>query len=459
MTHFSNWLRPEYGGMAALLLLVGGGGARWRALARHPLPWLVLAFVVYAVVQAAYAARVTPEFSFAEHLSFNAKPVRVGVLACAIGAWAAGRPRRVSWLLGLMLAGFVLAALVCTPWSDFHAIVSGALRLRLRYAENIVGEYAAMGLLLLSLYALARPARRRGPATIAVAALLAATGVLLLACLLYAQSRAAWVAAALVPIAAFGCLRDARHPWHRSAGIVLGAATVSVVVALGVGYTLVAHRLAGGESIAAAVAHGDIAELPSGSVTMRLQLYAEAWHAWLAHPLLGIGLRGIQPAIVASGIHAGDYVPPHLHSAYLQAIVGLGAIGAALILATFALLLRELWLARRTGDAGGALWWALLGCLGIFLVVNGSDFLSWHNDYMRAPLELLLGCCFGISLQRRAGHAEARLQPNAAQVADTTPDASLSPGQGAPVPPPMAAYPPANHRDVRRTTGATMRRK
>jgi hypothetical protein len=32
-----------------LLVLVVAGGKRWRELVRHPLPWLVLAFVVYAV--------------------------------------------------------------------------------------------------------------------------------------------------------------------------------------------------------------------------------------------------------------------------------------------------------------------------------------------------------------------------------------------------------------------------
>lgn len=401
-THLSHWLRPEYGGAAALLIGLMAGGKRWRGLARHPLPWLVLVFIVYAVLQAAYAARLTPELSFGKHLSYNAEPVRVGVLTCVIGAWLAEeRPCRMSLLLGLMVAGFVLAALVCTPWPRLDAIVTGALRLRLRYAENIVGEYAAMGLLLLSLFALSRMPRRRG-ATIAWAAILIPVGVLLLACLLYAQSRAAWLAAALVvPLATFACLRDVHRHWHRPAVIALGVATLAVIAALGVGYTLVVHRLAGGETIAAALAHGELAGLPSSSVTLRMQLGALGWHAWTSHPLLGIGLRSIRPLIDASGIHMGSYVPPHLHNAYLQILLGLGVIGAGLLLAAFMLLVHELWLARRAGDAGSALFWALLGCLAIALIVNISDYLTWRFDYLRAPLELLLGCCFALSLRRR----------------------------------------------------------
>jgi heptosyltransferase-2/heptosyltransferase-3 len=406
-THFSRWLRPEYGGAVALLILVVAGGKRWRELARHPLPWLVLAFVIYAMLQAAYAARLTPELSFGKQLSYNAEPIRVGVLTCVIGAWLAERPRRMPPLLGLMAAGFVFAALVCTPWSRIDAIVTGTLRLRLGYAENIVGEYAAMGLLLLSLFTLSWLPRRLG-AAMACAAFLVPAGVLLLACLLYAQSRAAWLAAALVvPIATFACLREVHRRWRRSAVIALGVATLAMIAALGVGYALVAHRLAGGETIAAALAQGELAELPSSPVTLRVQLAELGWHAWEAHPLWGIGLRSIQPLIDASGIHSGDYVPPHLHNAYLQTLVGLGIIGAGLLLAAFALLVRELWLAWRTGDAGSALFWALLGCLGIALIVNISDYLTWRFDYLRAPLELLLGCCFALSLRRRPGHATA----------------------------------------------------
>jgi O-antigen ligase len=405
-THFNHWLRPEYGGAAALLLLLVAGGKRWRELARHPLPWLVLAFVVYAVLQAAYATRLPPGLSFGKHLSYNAEPVRVGVLACVIGAWLTERPRRMPLLLGLMVAGFVLAILVCTPWARFGTIITGVLRLRLRYAENIVGEYAAMGLLLLSLFALSCTPRRRG-AAIACAAILVPAGMLLLACLLYAQSRAAWLATVLVvPLATFAHLREVHRHRRRPPVIALGMAILAVVAALGVGYTLVAHRLAGGETILAAWTHGELADLPSSSVTLRLQLAALGWHAWQAHPLLGIGLRSIQPMIDASGIHMGNYVPPHLHDAYLQTLVGLGTIGAGLLLAAFALLVRELLLARRAGNVGSALFWALLGCLGIVLIVNLFDYLTWRFDYLRAPLELLLGCCFALSLRRRrAGSA------------------------------------------------------
>ncbi|HEX7113440.1 MAG TPA: O-antigen ligase family protein, partial [Mizugakiibacter sp.] len=288
------------------------------------------------------------------------------------------------------------------PWSHLDAVAAGALRLRFHYSENIVGEYAAMGLLLLALYALSRPLRGHPAAATA----LAVAGALLLACLLYAQSRAAWLAAALIPLVVVVHLRGGGGRWRRPAIIAMGATALAVVVVLCVGYTLVARRLAGGEAIAEALASGGLATLPPTSAAVRVQLAALGVHAWLEHPLLGSGLRGIAPLIGASGIHIADYVPPHLHNAYLQAAVGLGGIGAGLLLAAFGLLVRELGLARRAGEVGGALYWALLGSLGIVLVVNAFDFLLWRFDYLRAPLELLLGCCFALSLRRRgAGRA------------------------------------------------------
>jgi O-antigen ligase len=350
--------------------------------------------------------------SFGKHLSYNAEPIRVGVLTCAIGAWLAERPRRMSLLLGLMVAGFVVATLVCTPWARIDAIIGGALRLRLRYAENIVGEYAAMGLLLLSLYALSRPPHPLDCKRIGFAVVLVVAGVPLLACLLYAQSRGAWLAAALmVPIAVYACLRDVHQQWHRPAALALGTALLAVLAALAVGYALVAHRLAGGEAIAAALAHGELEDLPSSSVTIRVQLAGLGWHAWQTHPFWGIGLRSIHPLIVASGIHIGGYVPPHLHDAYLQTVVGLGVMGAGLLLAAFALLVRDLVLARRAGIVGNVLYWALLGCLGIMLIVNLFDYLTWRFDYLRAPLELLLGCCFALSLRRRRGDSSMTTTP------------------------------------------------
>lgn len=397
MTSFGRWLRPEYGAIAALLLLVAAGGARWRALARHPLAWLVLAFVVYAVLQAAYVAQLAPDVPVAKHLSANAEPVRVGVFACAIGAWLADRPRYMPHLLGLMVVGFALAALACAPWRELGAVVAGSLRLRFRYAENIVGEYAAIGLLLLTLYAASTPLRGRA----AKAAALGLAALLLLACLLYAQSRAAWLAAGLIPLVAVAHQRAVTARWRRPAAVAAAAAVFAVAAVLCVGYTLVARRFAGGEALAEALAHGGLATLPPSSASVRLQLAALGLHAWQAHPLLGSGLYGIGPMIAASGIRIADYVPPHLHNAYLQAAVGLGGIGAALLLAAFGVLVRELVLARRAGEVGAALYWALLGSLGIVLVVNAFDFLLWRFDYLRAPLEILLGCCFALSLRRR----------------------------------------------------------
>ncbi|MCE5232763.1 MAG: O-antigen ligase family protein [Mizugakiibacter sp.] len=407
MTHFGHQLKPEYGAIAALLALLAAGGARWRALAGHPLPWLVLAFTAYAILQAAYAAHVVPAIPFDKQLSANAEPVRVGVFTCVIGAWLADDPRWMPRLLALMVAGFVLAVLVYAPWRDLGAVVDGTLRLRFDEAENIVGEFAAIGLLLV-LYALAAPApRRRGVFAVA----LAATGALLLACLLYAQSRAAWLAVMLMLPIAFFHLRDGARVSTRRMAAAFALAALAVAGTLYSGHALIVQRFAGGEAIARAVAQRDLAALPHTSAAVRVQLVALGLRAWWAHPVLGNGLQSIAPMIAASGIHIGGYVPPHLHNTYLQAAVGLGGAGAALLAVTFGVLLRELRRARRAGLVDSALYRALLGSLGIVLVVNAFDFLLWRFNHLRAPLELVLGCCFALSLRLR--HAATVPPPDA----------------------------------------------
>ena len=406
-TQFPKPLSASYGADLMLLALLIAGRAPWRELAAHPFARLLLLFATYGIAQAALATQRVPDIGFALQLSAVAAPVKLGAFACVIGWWLAEHPRWTWPALALLLAGMTVWTLSETPWNDLGALADGSLRLRLGYAENLVGMLAAIAVLGLAL----QTQRRRQPASaiarVGVTTTLALGLALFATVLLFAQSRGAWLALALaLPLASIGLqrasaesARDGDRRLHAAVGLL-----ALLPVAWFLSQPLISARLHGGWTLAQALLHDDRAVLETSSVGLRLDLYALGIKAWLQAPLFGWGLRSVAPLIAASGLHWGGYVPPHLHNAYLQIAVGLGAVGLALLAAMSGVLLHDLWRARRVPQLDPCLCWTLLGSLAIVLIVNAFDFLLWSNGYMRTPLMILLGAALGVSLRlRRTG--------------------------------------------------------
>ena len=402
-TQFPQPFSASYGADLMLLALLLAGRTPWRELAAHPFARLLLLFAMYGIAQAALATQRVPDIGFMSQLTAVAAPVKLGAFACVIGWWLAEHPRWTWPALTLMLAGMAAWTLSELPWGDLAALADGSLRLRLGYAENLVGMLAAIAVLGLALQA----QRGRWPAAavvhVGVVTLLLGL-VLFVAALLFAQSRGAWLALALVlPLASIG-MRRAGAERPRDSDRRLRAAVgllALILVAWFLSQPLISARLHGGWTLAQALLHGDHAVLETSSVGLRLDLVALGIKAWLQAPLFGWGLRSIGPLIAASGLHWGSYVPPHLHDAYLQIAVGLGALGLALLAALCGVLLRDLWHARRLPQLDPRLCWTLLGSLAIVLIVNAFDFLLWSNGYMRTPLMILFGAALGMSLRLR----------------------------------------------------------
>lgn len=144
------------------------------------------------------------------------------------------------------------------------------------------------------------------------------------------------------------------------------------------------------------------------AVNIRMQLYELGVAKFKERPWLGWGLATIPPLIADAHLDMGGEHHVHLHNAYLDALVGMGLVGAGLLLLLFVLLARELLLAWKAGIISTASFWALAGCVGIVLVANNFDSLLWRFEYARAPLELLFGACVAYALMRRraaAAHA------------------------------------------------------
>lgn len=469
MTDFNLYMRPEFGAALALLAMCFAGATPWRELGRLPLVRVFGVFTAFLIAQAAYATWVMPSIPLDDHLTVVAKFVRLGVFCCVVGWWLSVRPAAIAPLLGLMVLGLLLAVLYHMPWTALPAIWDGQVRPRFGIPENLSGQLAAVGgwLALCLLIGIWRdhPRGRRRNVLLAVG-LLAYIGCFCV--LVFSQSRGAWFAFLSAPplaIVGYWLSRRPRSlrtlPWQP----IIAVLAVSVVLLLGA-RDIFALRFAGADRMLPEVAeqteaHGAThnatapgsAEATGGkvrppsandkahdrhvvppvasgqpastsidttipankAVSVRLRLYELGMEKFKQRPLLGWGLDSIPVLIGAAHLDLAGEHHVHLHSAYLDALVGIGLIGSLLLLALFALLMRELFLAWRADIISRASFWALAGCVGIVLVTNAFDSLLWRFEYARAPLELLFGCCIAYALMRRR---------RATDVADELPSAA-----------------------------------
>lgn len=447
-TDFGGQLKPEYGAAVALLLMLAAGGAPWRELARLPAVRVLAVLIVFLVAHAAYATTIIPALGFSKQLTAAAELVRLGVFSCVVGWWLSLMPRKVPLLFGLMIVGLLVTVAAYMPWASLPQIWDGQLRPKFGMPENLGGQLAALGgwlslcLLVKSWNAHGRFRRRR---VLMAVCLLAYIGSF--CALLFSQSRGAWLAfAATLPVIVFGIWytrkrhADGAVPWPPLAAVAL----VSLLLLAGA-RDIVAQRFAGAERLLpdaiatqgqatskasshrpppdpsvdsgratearatesppakpVTAAHGPTAdELNNKAVSVRLLLYKLGVERWQQRPLLGWGLRSTSALIAGSGLDLSGQRHAHMHSAYLDALVGMGLIGAGLLGLFLLLLVRELVLAWRSGIISNATYWMVAGCIGIVLVANGFDSLLWRLDYARAPLEIVFGCCVAYGLIRR----------------------------------------------------------
>lgn len=441
MTDLGGQFKPEYGAVLATLLLIPARRVAWPELLKQPAArWLAL-FVVFAIAHAAYAAAIFPSLSFAKQMSAAAEPVRLAVFSCVVGWWLSLMPRRVPLLFALMIAGLLIAVVAYMPWPEMPQVWGGRIRPRFGMPENLGGLLAALGgwlslcLLLKAWNSHGRFGRRRG---LMLLCLLAYVGSF--SALLFSQSRGAWLAfAATLPVAIVGVGYLWKHggraavPWMP----LLSVGVVSLLLVVG-GRDILAKRFAGAErmlpSVVAVVDDGtytasgarsyrnsapasDAKAAGSGeakgegiqadsaannqAVGTRMVLYRFGIDRWKERPMLGWGLRTTSALIANAGLVLDGQRHAHLHSAYLDALVGIGLVGASLLAIFLALVARELWLAWRSGAVSSVAFAMVAGCIGIVLVANGFDSLVWRYDYTRAPLEIVFGCCIAYGLIRR----------------------------------------------------------
>ncbi|BDU16930.1 O-antigen ligase family protein [Lysobacter auxotrophicus] len=449
-------MHPEYGTFVAMIAMAFAGARPWRELAAHPAVRLLGVLAAFLIVHAAYIAWLLPEVRWSNQLTVVAKLLRLGFQTCVIGWWMSVNPRAIPKLLGVLVLGLLAAVLYHMPWSDMPGIWAGEIRPRFGISQNLSGMIAAVGgwltlCLLIGIWRDYPTGPRR--TWLLVLALLAFAGCFCV--LLFSQSRGAWLSFLVaVPLAIIGyaLTRGRRRrplPWQP----ILLALLVCVLL-LTAAHRIFALRFDGADQLvpswvealvsdrtaprpheapatlppapaaadappANAVAPTPAADpraLPTEidgldtaipgnkAVGIRMLIYRMGVERFQERPWFGWGLDTIPLLIERAHLPTGGEQFVHLHNAYLDALVGLGVIGAALLFAVFAMLMRELWLAWRTGIVSTASFWGLAGCVGIVLIANNFDSLLWRFEYVRAPLGLLFGCCmaYGLIRERRA---------------------------------------------------------
>lgn len=309
------------------------------------------------------------------------------VIPLAWGAALLPPARRLSWLLGLALAGFLLGRLLHLDGDQPLAF--------LRWRDGLglpaiaFGEYCAAGLLIL-LLAVPEIVQFRARAW-ERCLLLAVWLFALAACaagMIGSQSRGVWLALALVGppailLRAHWALRRASPRQRRR---LLGFGLVVLMMLVGAGWWggggLVSQRLSVERETLVALVYGDLSADVGhdGSVGARVAMARLGLEWWRERPLLGWGPGAARRLLE-------ERAPPELsghsdlHNLYVQTLVELGLAGFALLAVLALIPLRCLWRAWRRRRVSDLYFLAVGAALALHALAALSNYRLFNSDW------------------------------------------------------------------------------
>ena len=302
-------------------------------------------------------------------------------------------------ILLVFMMGFIVQIMRQMDWGNLigkmHAILTGAERATFGFATNRLGLFSA--LLLLACLLLYRPmwgspvsGRAWYAARIAFWALISCLSA---GCLIYSQSRSAWLAAILViPAAlAFEVFVSRGSKVRRLVPVLL------IAVLIGGGFftsnvaNILKQRLAPG--------------IDAPSVSARLSLYEIAWDNWKKHPIVGRG-PGTSRLMIQQAGEEYEAVKryDHLHNVFFDMAAQIGIVGIAFVGFSWFLIIRQTTHSKSLESIDKKYVLFALGALAMMLgtgIVN-QPFHSPHGVYL---VGYLGGICYtfkfaDVSLQR-----------------------------------------------------------
>jgi O-antigen ligase len=296
-----------------------------------------------------------------------------------------------------LMAGFLVQILRNIDWGSLNAMLNilqtGIQRATFGFATNRLGLFSAI--ILLACLMLYRPiwgppesARAVHWARIAFWTLMSCLSA---GCLIYSQSRSAWLASIMViPLAlSFKFFRSHGLKLRRLAPVLLVAMVIGAGFFLSNASNILKQRLAPG--------------IDAPSVSNRMSLYEIAWDNWKEHPFIGRGPGTSKLMIQQAGDeHEAVKRYDHLHNVLFDMAAQIGVVGIAFIGLSAFFIVRQAFRSRHAGAGDQKYVLFAVGALVMMLVTGivNQPFHSPHGVYL---VGYLGGICYSLKFAEDSG--------------------------------------------------------
>jgi O-antigen ligase len=379
----------------------------WRRLARDPVALTALLFGLYVAVHSAIAYVLQPTSALAHAVVENGTDWLKLLLFIPVAYWAAGRPDRVRLILMLGLAGFTLATFRKIDWATFDAAFFST-RFDAYLPSIAFGMFAGLGALGLLATRRAFWAERDRPWQRWLAMTLWAVWLLImLEGLLLSQSRGSWLGflggLAVLILLEWRARPSTTTTRTRRRWPMILLVTVALGAVLSTQYQTIEMRLTDQTDTLQQVMSGDVTEVTSDPVGLRVNALLFTYEKWRERPWFGWGAGTSREWIAASG-RADTLLDnvnwlPHLHNAYAETLFQFGTIGLLLALALVWALVRSTGTECRAGRLPADLCRLFLVTLVFVLIWNLFNYRVVRSDWMVFWI-LLAGSAYSFRLAR-----------------------------------------------------------
>lgn len=421
------------GGNTALFLLLVGflvlAPVYVRELLRDPIFLATVVLLLWVLIIALNPAPENPE-DIAWVRNKAGEWARVLMLpALLAGFWLARLPRLVQWLPLLMAAGYTIKVLSLTRPELLAQFVSGEERAGYDNDITRFGIYSAISLFaaISSIWAvrgMQAPSLRR-PLYMAVA-ICAAVAV---AGLVFSQTRAAWLATAVVIVLCIALgLRGVRAGTvPRKPMLIAAASTGLVLVCVAILFReLLTNRLLDQAGTIAQLFQGGWDDPPLDPVGYRISAYREGLLTWLQAPWFGHG-PGVDWFTFRNRTEPALDFLMHFHNLYINLLATWGVVGFTLFAISFSVLAVRAWRAHAAGF--------LPTHTGMFLLASAVSLLLFglfDQILLDERIPFLLAILGGAAAASGSAGDRATRADHETEVSDTKGEAAgtATPGDG-----------------------------
>lgn len=380
-----------------------------------PLLILSCAFLLYTCIISILAALEFPHLTWQILDMAKNWPVRgffsILIVAFWISSWKTGQTDRLfALIVFLIFCGFLIRVFLRLDWvnlpGQLHGLWSGQIRASFGYSSVNLGTWSAMLMLGLIICARRWMGDERDGLFPVRFLTWAGAFVIIFLCLLFSQSRTAWVAT-LMTVPSFGAAslffaRDRRKKTCYWMALCLFAAIILFVSAYN---DMIRNRLISEYGSLVLIVSGgstDASELLRSSIGHHWMLFGAFWKEFLARPLIGWGPGTMEALIDSSGLNeAAGLRFPHFHNSYFNVLAEFGILGFGMVSFMFFLILRAACMNFRKGLIPADLFFLVVGTLTIFglCALTGEPLQSTNGGHV---ISLLGGISYSLNMSEGA---------------------------------------------------------